>query len=342
VPAGYRRHDPSVPELRAVIDDLARRQDWSRLEWSGLVEGLLRLGRTDIPLGRLVEGHVDAVRILDQAGVSPRPGARYGVWASRSAGTGLAATDHGDHLTVDGTIRFASGAGVIDRSLVPVWVDADQHLLVDLAVDGLPVDRSHWHTSAMRVSQTHTVTVDQVVVSARDVVGPTDFYLRRPGFLPGGVGVAAVWTGGLGRVVDIASAMLAGRPATAAQQARLGRAHLHLVAAVCAVRAAATRLDEILSAGNADADAGAAVAVGAAAEQPTSADVLAAVCAESRAVVAQAVVAALAEVRALAGPAGLAFHPDLGHALDDLGLYAAQLNLDGEVTRLGAARQAGA
>jgi hypothetical protein len=54
-------------------------------------------------------------------------------------------------------------------------------------------------------------------------------------------------------------------------------------------------------------------------------------------VVAQAVVAALAEVRALAGPAGLAFDPDLGHALDDLGLYVAQLNCDAESTRLGAA-----
>ena len=58
---------------------------------------------------------------------------------------------------------------------------------------------------------------------------------------------------------------------------------------------------------------------------------------ESRAVVAHSVMAALAEVRMLAGPAGLAFDPDLGHALDDLGLYAAQLNVDAEATRLGTA-----
>ncbi|HEU5483406.1 MAG TPA: hypothetical protein VFU98_00755, partial [Microlunatus sp.] len=64
-------------------------------------------------------------------------------------------------------------------------------------------------------------------------------------------------------------------------------------------------------------------------------------CAEARGVVAQAVVAALGELRLLAGPAGLAFDPDLGHALDDLGLYVAQLNGDAEATRLGAAVRGG-
>ena len=74
---------------------------------------------------------------------------------------------------------------------------------MDLAVDGLPVDRSHWHTSAMRVSHSHTVTVADLVVDAAEVVGEPSFYLGRPGFLPGGVGVAAVWAGGLTRVLDV-------------------------------------------------------------------------------------------------------------------------------------------
>ena len=277
------------------------------------------MGRADIPLGRLVEGHVDSLRILAQAGRDPRPGARYGVWASRSAGTGLAAVAEGDRLRLDGTIRFASGAGVIDRALVPVWLDSGTHLLIDLAVADLPVDRSHWRTSAMRVSQTHTVAVRDVVVAGEDVVGEPNFYLGRSAFLPGGVGVAAVWTGGLARVLDVTVAMLAGRLVSAAQEARLGRARLHLVAALTTVRAAGRRLDELMNP----------------ATHGSAATVIAGVCAEGRAVVATAVVAALAEVRALAGPAGLAFDPDLGHAIDDLGLYVAQLNADAETTRMG-------
>ena len=264
------------------------------------------MGVTDIPLGRLVEGHVDALRILDQAGVEPRSAARYGVWASRSAGTGVAAAVEGAALRLNGTIRFASGSGVIDRALVPVWLDPETHLLVDLAVDGLPVDRSHWNTSAMRVSHSHTVTVEDLVVDAADLVGEPGFYLGRPGFLPGGVGVAAVWAGGLSRVLDVTVAMLAGRRVTEAQDARLGRVRVQLIAALIAVRTAGSRLDELWP----DLP------------DPTVATLVAEVVTESRAVVAHAVMAALPEVRLLAGPAGLAFDPDVGHAVDDLGLYA--------------------
>ncbi len=325
LPDAYPRHDPAPAELHKAMDGLAGRLDWPQLSWAGLTEGLLRVGVTDIPLGRLVEGHVDALRILGQAGVEPRPTARYGVWASRSAGTGIAAVVESADLRLNGTIRFASGAGILDRALVPVWLDPETHLLVDLAVDRLPVDRSHWQTSAMRVSHSHTVTVEDLVVDAADVVGEPGFYLGRPEFLPGGVGVAAVWAGGLSRVLDVTVAMLAGRRVTEAQDARLGRVRLQLIAALVAVRTAGHRLDELWS----DLP------------DPATATLVAEVVTESRAVVAHAVMAALPEVRLLAGPAGLAFDPDLGHAADDLGLYASQLNVDVEATRLGSALRAG-
>ncbi|MDN5772029.1 MAG: hypothetical protein L0H24_14195, partial [Microlunatus sp.] len=334
LPPGYSRHHPNRDDLRQAMDHLASQAEWAELNWAGLVEALLRLGSTDIPLARLVEGHIDALRTLAQADCGPRPGARYGVWASRSAGTGIAAVAEADHLRLDGIIRFASGAGILDRALVPVWLDQDTHLLVDLDVAELPVDRSHWQTSAMRVSQSHTVMVHGVSVSRADVVGEPSFYLHRPAFLPGGVGVAAVWTGGLIRTLDVVVAMLSGRAVSPAQDARLGRARLQLITALTCVRAAGRRLDEILpmernpTGENAGGDS-------------DDSELIAAVSAESRAVVAGAVMTALAEVRVLAGPAGLAFDPDLGHALDDLGLYVAQLNLDAEVTRLGGELRAG-
>ena len=324
LPVDYPRHDPSRSDLRTAIGLVAGRANWVELGWYALVDDLLGVGRTDIPLGRLVEGHVDALRILAQAGAEPRADQLYGVWASRSAGTGLAANADGDRLRVHGTIRFASGAGVIDRALVPVWLDDSTHLLVDLATTDLPVDRSQWQTSAMRVSQSHTVVVADVVAPRSEVVGGENFYLERPAFLPGGVGVAAVWAGGLCRVLDVTVAMLDGRSVSPAQDARLGRVRLQLVSALTAVRAAGVRLDEIL--GGADSQQ---------TDPRTARAESVGVSAEARAVVAGAVVSALAEIRALAGPAGLAFDPDLGHAIDDLGLYVAQLNGDAEATRLG-------
>src|SRR3954451_23050100 len=105
LPGAYSRHDPARGELRAAMDQLTAQASWATLDWSGLVEHLLHIGATDIPLGRLVEGHVDAVRILAQADRAPHTGARYGVWASRSAGTGVAAVDCSATLRLNGTIR---------------------------------------------------------------------------------------------------------------------------------------------------------------------------------------------------------------------------------------------
>ena len=38
----------------------------------------------NLSLGRLAEGHVDALAILDEAGMRPVSGAIYGVWAART------------------------------------------------------------------------------------------------------------------------------------------------------------------------------------------------------------------------------------------------------------------
>lgn len=320
---GYRRHDPDDDSLHAELRRLAAPRTgsgWADLTWSQLIEELLALGRTDIPLARLVEGHVDAVRIAAQAGVR-LPDASYGVWASRSGASGVRAEPTGDQLRLTGTLKFASGAGVLDRALVPVWLDEAHHLLVDLAVRHLPVDSSGWQTGAMRVSRTHTVTLDGLAVPAARVVGPQDFYLGRLGFFPGGVGVAAVWAGGLARLLDTLLGWLDQRRSPPVVL-RLGRLRLLLVTAVATVRHAGVRLDALLTPdGRARGD------VTSAALHQLSAEV--------RAVVAGAVQAALAESRVLAGPAGLAFDAALTHAIDDLGLYVGQQNPDADATLLG-------
>lgn len=327
LPSTYPRHNPQPEDLRAGFECLVGEANWTSLDWSQLIECLITLGSADIPLGRLVEGHVDALRILSQAGAEPRPECWYGVWASRSAGTGVAAVADGAVLALNGTIRFASGAGIIDRALIPVWLDPDTHLLVDLALADLPVDRSQWVTAAMRASQTHTVLVQDVVVPKSDVIGEPGFYLGRPEFLPGGIGVAAVWTGGLVRVLEVATAALnGGPPVRPAQLIRLGRARQRLVAALAVVRAAGHRLDELMASKSGEGSRDRGVSRDA---------VMPELCTECRAVVSECIVTALAEIRYLAGPATLAFDADLGHGLDDLSLYVAQLNGDAEAERLG-------
>lgn len=308
LPAGYDRYHPDLATERAAVAGLVDGVAWAGLAWPVLVEELLALGRTDVPLARLSEGHVDALRILDQAGAAPEPGALYGVWASRSARTGLTAADHGDTLEISGTLRFASGAGLVDRALVPVWFDEDRHVLVDLDASGLPVDASVWRTAAMTPSRTYEIRVEALVVPASSRRGPEGFYLDRPGFQAGGLGVAACWVGGAARVLDVLLD-LHPRPSPA-QQVRLGAIRTDLVAAAATVRAGARLLED------------------------PSVDTTP-VALEGRTVAAEAVHRVLANARLLTGPAGLALDDAVAHVVPDLELYTLQHNLDAASSALG-------
>lgn len=312
---GYRRHAPSPESLRRELTSIAAVRDWAQIGWPELIAGLLALGRTDVPLSRLGEGHVDALRILDQADRKPEHDALYGVWASRSQQTGVHATWADGWLVLNGTIRFASGAGVLDRALIPVWPNADQHLLLDLPVARLPIDAGQWMTAAMEVSRSHTITVRELKVEPELQVGASNFYLSRPGFFPGGVGVAACWAGGAARIADLTRGRL--RDPADPVRRRLGRMRIHLTAAASAVRFAAERLERVLAVPDADLVE------------------IQAISTETRAVVADAVHGVLSEAQRIAGPAGLAYDEDLTRAVHDLQLYVLQQNADADELFLG-------
>src|SRR5690606_782217 len=128
-------------------------------------------------------------------------------------------------------------------------------------------------------------------VAARRV-GGDDFYLDRPGFFPGGAGVAAVWAGGAARVLDLVGEVT-GAPGglPVPKQLRLGHARTELAAAVALVRQTGLVLQ--------------------APDQGASRTAVT-LC---RAGVGAAVRRLLEEVRTLAGPAGLAFHEELSRAV---------------------------
>ena len=322
LPIGYRRHDADDATVAAAVRGLVDATPWAELTWSQLCARLAGLGRTDIPLSRLAEGHVDAQRVLAQAGARPVRGALYGVWASRSLSSGIRAEPTDDGLVLDGTLRFASGVGVLDRALVPVLIEDRPAVLVDLDVTALVTDPRGWQTRAMSVSRSFAVVVHQQRIPQHALVGPPGFYLQRPGFFPGGVGVAAVWAGALCRVVDLLLGWLGGRRWPAGE-VRLGRLRTHRATALAIVVAAAQRLDDTLR-----PDA-----------QPRNGLVINSLqqhCTLARAGVAAAVLAGLEEVRTVAGPAGLAFAADLTRAVDDLDLYVRQHNADADAALLGA------
>lgn len=277
--------------------------------FDALVSTLTGLGRLDLCLGRLVEGHADAMRILDQAGATPRGGV-YGVWASRSAGTGVKASPDGHGWRLSGESRFSSGIDLIDRALVPGWVDDDTHLLFDVDATAVQPDRTSWHTSAMDASRSFTVGVD-VAAREDDIVGPSGFYLGRPGFAVGGLEVAAVWLGGAQCVLDEVVAGLRRFSPTAHQLRRVGAMEQAIWQARVAVDSVVRRLPDL------------------------HADALGRETAAARTAVVETCERVVDEAGRIVGPAGLSGNARLARTLADLTIYARQHHVDLTLQALG-------
>jgi hypothetical protein len=304
----------SVSELEAVLRAVAAAGEQT---WNGpleaLVAGLAQVARVDLCLGRLVEGHADALRIIAEAGGRPGTGL-YGVWASRSAGTGLRAHPAGASWVVEGELRFASGVGLVDRCLMSASLD-EHHLLfdVDLAAHagGLHVDESSWNTEAMDASRSFTVRVAIEVAEAAQV-GPLDFYLSRPGFAVGGLGVAAVWAGGARQVLDVVAGGLRAFSPTPHQLRRLGLMAQGVWTCDLAVSSTAARLPDV------------------------PADGVAREIARCRTAVVLSCESVLKHAAAVVGPGGMSSDGRMVRALADLAIYIRQHHVDAETARLGA------
>jgi hypothetical protein len=199
----------SEPDERVLRDTLARSANQAEAFASAVRElrivlplpgsgatarrlaGLRALGRVDLVLARLVEGHVDAVAILAElGGAVVRPDELWGVWAA--VPNSLAARKQDGHWLVNGTKPWCSGAGTCTRALVTkAGPDGPRLFAVDVA-DTQPVPNT-WPATGMAGSDSRTVQFD--AVHATPVGGP-GAYTSRPGFWHGGVGVAACWLGG--------------------------------------------------------------------------------------------------------------------------------------------------
>jgi alkylation response protein AidB-like acyl-CoA dehydrogenase len=183
---------------RETIPLPGRGQTWARFA------ALAGWAANDLSLGRLAEGHVDALAILAEAGRAPvDPVATYGVWAARSSGGGTMARQDGGGWRLSGQKGFCSGSGLIDRALVTAESDAG-YLLFDIALSEnvTAVVPDSWLAVGMADSSSQTLQFGGAAIPPERAIGGPGFYLDRPGFWFGATGVAACWYGGAKGLVE--------------------------------------------------------------------------------------------------------------------------------------------
>jgi len=231
------------------------------------------------------------------------------VWAARPGGSGAAVVDG----TLRGTVRFCSGAHIVDRALVVADTSAGR-VLVDVAIEP-PVarpDPDSWNTPAMAAADTLDVWFDRLPIDADGVVGEPDWYLTRPGFAIGGGGVAAVWWGGAAGLLDRAVAHLPDTP-DAHQLAHLGELDALLAAADALLGRVASRIDT----------------------RPSGDHALEV--ARARCAVERVVRETLDRVPRMLGAGPLSGDADLARTLADLGIYVRQHHGERDHAALGTA-----
>ncbi|MDP3417458.1 acyl-CoA dehydrogenase family protein [Falsiroseomonas sp.] len=218
-----------------------------------LATALRLVGRASLPLGRLYEGHVNALRLVlrhgspaqaEAAARDARRGCFFGVWNTDGFNEPPLAV-------ADGVLRgrkiLCSGAGRVDRALVTARDSVaapPQMLLVDLA-PGERADLSPWTAQGMRASATGAVDFTGLPAV---LIGQQGDYLRQPDFSGGAWRFAAVQCGGVEAVLGLLRAHLShtGRGGDPHQAARLGQAAMAAETARLWVHSAAQRAEAAL------------------------------------------------------------------------------------------------
>jgi len=272
---------------------------------------LAAVAAADVALARTVEPHLDALGILAQAGVPVPDGSSWGVFAAEGPGLRLVGSASADGIVLDGTKPWCSLASTLSHALVTAHVgDARQLVAVDLRQAGVTVHDSAWVARGM--PDVPSGPVDFAGVLADPVGGP-GWYLRRPGFAWGGIGVAACWWGGAVGLARVLRSLAAEHPDSELLQAGLGATVADLADAEDALADAAARID---CPGTGDTDWS-----------------LLAQVARSR--VRRAVDAVRERVVRTIGPAPLTSDPALAARVADLELYVLQDHGDRDLARIG-------
>jgi alkylation response protein AidB-like acyl-CoA dehydrogenase len=173
---------------------------------------LQTIGAASLPLGRLYEGHVNAIGLVAAYGAPEQiamlraeaaEGALFGVWAADdAAGLKLARADDGGRLA--GRKILCSGAPFIERPLITAK-DAGGHVFMAIPkiARGERADLSRWTPQGMRASATGTVDFDGVHLEAGEIVGAADDYHRQPRFSGGAWRFLAVQLGAVRELHDL-------------------------------------------------------------------------------------------------------------------------------------------
>ena len=179
-----------------------------------LLRVLALIGGADLALGRLYEGHVNALIListfgtpaqLDRAAADARAGLVFGVWNTGSSDL-LRLDPDGPHFRYTGGKTFATGAAFVQRPILTAeltgagWQMTMPRMESATVQPHIVLNRDSWHPLGMESSESFDITLTGALIEPEDLLGaPGDFY-RDPLFRGGAIRFAAVQAGAILRL----------------------------------------------------------------------------------------------------------------------------------------------
>ena len=220
-----------------------------------LMETLRLLGRANLSVGRIFEGHVNGLKLVERYGTGAQLiklkddlnlGKVYGVW-NTEPGTGVTIVQDESGPGLKGLKSFATGAGHIHRAIITGrMANGDRRMIVaDVGDDPTRADNSGWRVRGMRATASGTYDFSGIRVAQHDFLGNPGDYEREPYFSAGAWRFTAVQLGGIEQVLtllrhDLLTSQAGKSPV---HRSRFGRALASSRSAFMWVREAAVRAE---------------------------------------------------------------------------------------------------
>lgn len=220
-----------------------------------LLKLLKIIGRGNLAIGRIYEGHVNALQLIQTFG-TPEQIDRYaedahnqkifGVWNAEDADKlKIIPLDNGNYR-LEGCKTFASGSGYVDRPFVNGALPDGRWQMCIVPMDEVATiaDPSWWQPSGMRATASYKVDFTGVELSETALIGQPNDYYRQPWLTTGVVRFAAVQLGGAEALFDEARRFLCSleRTQDPYQEERFGKMAIALESGNLWLQGAAERI----------------------------------------------------------------------------------------------------
>ena len=218
---------------------------------------LTQIGRANLVVGRIYEGHVNALQLIQTFGTptqietfanAAHQHKIFGVWnAEETDGVTIMPLGNGKYRLA-GAKTFATGCGYVDRPFIGGALPNGAWQLCIVPMDEVATvsDPSWWQPAGMRATASCKVDFTGVILDESMLIGQPGDYYRQPWLTAGVVRFAAVQLGGAAALFDATRQFLQSidRTKDPYQEERLGRMALGIESGQLWLQGAASQLEQ--------------------------------------------------------------------------------------------------